>query len=81
MALVSEQLELLPELLRYTEVKDGRGRRGRGGEGRGEGGEGRGGEERGRGERYSEDHVCGSPSKMVIAHPSLSLRGLVLRVL
>ena len=56
-ALVSEQLELLPELLRYTEVKDGRGRRGRGGEGRGgeggrgegRGGEGRGGEERGRG--------------------------------
>ena len=43
------------------------------------GGEGRGGE--GTGERYSEDHVCVSPSKMVIAHPSLSLRGLVLRVL
>ena len=44
MALVSEQLELLPELLRYTEVKDGRGRRGRGGGGDGRGGEGRGGD-------------------------------------
>ena len=43
MALVSEQLELLPELLRYTEVKDGKGRRGRGRGGEGRGGEGSGG--------------------------------------